>query len=65
MSRCERCIDWERMGLSSTCPSCDMSDLMNTAANKLKEKGYSEDRIKQMGYEELMEVYDEPPQSQR
>jgi hypothetical protein len=22
-SRCPRCVEWERMGLSNTCPSCD------------------------------------------
>jgi hypothetical protein len=24
MTECERCKDWQEMGLSSTCPSCDM-----------------------------------------
>lgn len=22
--QCERCLDWERRGLSSSCPTCDM-----------------------------------------
>lgn len=26
MSGCKRCEDWSRMGLSNTCPSCDMAD---------------------------------------
>jgi hypothetical protein len=24
---CMRCVDWDRMGLSATCPSCDASIL--------------------------------------
>jgi len=28
MSDCERCKDWNRMGLSNTCPSCDTVKLM-------------------------------------
>jgi hypothetical protein len=35
-SRCERCIDWDKRGLSSTCPSCDAAMLGEYYNSKLE-----------------------------
>lgn len=32
MSKCGRCLDWSRLGLSSTCPSCDLANNFECSA---------------------------------
>ncbi len=37
MTQCERCKEWQEMGLSNTCPACDLIEEEN-------DTGYQEEK---------------------
>ncbi len=34
VENCDRCREWHRLGLSSTCPTCDLATLANFALDQ-------------------------------
>jgi len=43
---CKRCADWWRLGLSATCPTCDLIELENESRENATEAHTAEERLK-------------------
>lgn len=59
MSECPRCAEWERLGLSNTCPTCDMETIKTTDLIEALETATEESRELDLAIHEALGFVDQ------